>query len=67
MLLADTGRISAPSVSYHALAPILIVLGAALVGVLAEAFVPRAERYAAQLVITVMTTPPPVRVPRSRR
>jgi NADH-quinone oxidoreductase subunit N len=52
-LLADAATIPAPSVSYHSLAPILIVLGAALLGVLAEAAVPRAERYAAQLVITL--------------
>jgi NADH-quinone oxidoreductase subunit N len=45
--------IVAPSLAYHALLPILIVLGAALVGVLAEAFVPRAERASAQLVITL--------------
>ncbi len=48
-LLAAADTINAPSVSYHALAPILIVLGAALVGVLAEAVVPRAERYTAQM------------------
>ncbi|MDT4939036.1 MAG: NADH-quinone oxidoreductase subunit [Pseudonocardiales bacterium] len=52
-MLAATDTIHAPSVSYHALAPILIVLGAAMLGVLAEAAVPRAERYAAQLVITL--------------
>ncbi|MDT4935775.1 MAG: NADH-quinone oxidoreductase subunit [Pseudonocardiales bacterium] len=52
-LLAAADTINAPSVSYHALAPILIVLGAALVGVLAEAVVPRAERYTAQMAITL--------------
>ena len=45
--------IHAPSVSYYALAPILIVLGAALLGVVVEAFVPREERYLAQLVVTI--------------
>jgi NADH-quinone oxidoreductase subunit N len=53
-LLAAADTINAPSVSYHALAPILIVLGAALVGVLAEAVVPRAERYTAQMGITLV-------------
>jgi NADH-quinone oxidoreductase subunit N len=54
LLLAETGEvIHAPSISYHALSPVLIVLGAALLGVLAEAVVPRAERYAAQVVITL--------------
>jgi NADH-quinone oxidoreductase subunit N len=52
-LLSAAPTISAPSVSYHALAPIFIVLGAALVGVLIEAALPRAERYAAQLVISL--------------
>ncbi|HTZ44098.1 MAG TPA: NADH-quinone oxidoreductase subunit NuoN [Jatrophihabitans sp.] len=45
--------IKAPSISYSALAPILIVLGAACAGVLVEALVPRAQRYAAQLLLTV--------------
>jgi len=53
MLLAAPATIHAPSVSYHALAPILIVLGAALLGVLAEALVPRAERYVVQMGITI--------------
>ena len=51
LLAAET--IHAPSVSYHALSPVLIVLGAALLGVLVEAAIPRAERYAAQLVVTL--------------
>ncbi|MBO4205728.1 NADH-quinone oxidoreductase subunit NuoN [Micromonospora echinofusca] len=38
-----------PSIDYAALAPILIMLGAALVGVLIEAFVPRRLRHAVQL------------------
>ncbi|MDP9117583.1 MAG: NADH-quinone oxidoreductase subunit NuoN [Actinomycetota bacterium] len=53
LLLADVAKINAPSVSYHALSPILIVLGAAMLGVLAEAVIPRAERYAAQMVIAL--------------
>ena len=39
--------------SYYALSPILIVLAAALVGVLAEAFAPRESRYGVQVVITL--------------
>ncbi|MEH1012349.1 NADH-quinone oxidoreductase subunit NuoN [Micromonospora sp. CPCC 206060] len=38
-----------PSIDYAALAPILIMLGAALVGVLIEAFVPRRLRHPVQL------------------
>lgn len=40
---------SAPSIEYSLLAPVLIVLGAAVIGVLVEAFAPRRTRYWAQL------------------
>jgi NADH-quinone oxidoreductase subunit N len=40
-----------PSVEYGQLSPMLIVFGVAIVGVLIEAFVPRAGRYLAQLVV----------------
>ncbi|MCW2646181.1 MAG: NADH-quinone oxidoreductase subunit [Pseudonocardiales bacterium] len=53
LLLAETAPIHAPSVAYSSLSPIFIVLGAALVGVLVEALVPRAERYAVQMVVTI--------------
>ena len=46
--------IQAPSIAYHAIAPILIVLGVACLGVLVEAFVPRDERYAAQMFLAVV-------------
>jgi NADH-quinone oxidoreductase subunit N len=42
MTVAAATAIHAPSVSYHALAPILIMLGVALAGVLVEGLVPRA-------------------------
>jgi len=48
-----TAVIKAPSISYAALAPILIVLGAACVGILVEATVPRAQRFNAQLALTL--------------
>ncbi len=48
------GTINTPSISYHALAPIFIVLGAALVGVLAEAVVPRTERFNFQVGIALL-------------
>jgi NADH-quinone oxidoreductase subunit N len=38
-----------PSIDYAALAPILILFGAACVGILAEAFAPRRRRHAVQL------------------
>ena len=45
--------VHAPSISYSALMPILIVLGAACVGVLFEALLPRPARYPAQVGLTV--------------
>ena len=42
-----------PTVEYGLLSPLLIVLGAAIVGVLIEAFVPRRGRYPAQLTVAV--------------
>ncbi|WP_446217907.1 NADH-quinone oxidoreductase subunit NuoN [Micromonospora sp. IBHARD004] len=43
-----------PSIDYAALAPILIMLGAALVGVLVEAFVPRRLRNGVQLALALV-------------
>ena len=40
-LILAADKIAAPSISYWALLPMLILLGAATVGVLVEAFVPR--------------------------
>ena len=45
--------IQAPSIAYVPLLPILIVLGAALVGVVVEAFVPAANRRVAQVAVAV--------------
>ncbi len=45
--------IQAPSIAYGPLLPILIVLGAAAVGVLVEAFVPAARRRLVQVVVAV--------------
>jgi len=43
----------APSLNYAQLAPMLIVLAGALIGVLIEAFAPRASRFSSQLFITL--------------
>jgi proton-translocating NADH-quinone oxidoreductase chain N len=51
-LLADS-TISAPSIEYGQLAPMLVVFGAAVVGVLVEAFAPRPVRRTAQLVLAL--------------
>jgi NADH-quinone oxidoreductase subunit N len=40
-----------PTVEYGLVSPMLIIFGAAIAGVLVEAFVPRQRRYASQLVI----------------
>ncbi|MFJ4920087.1 NADH-quinone oxidoreductase subunit NuoN [Streptomyces sp. NPDC088725] len=47
-------KIPAPTIEYAQLSPTLIVLGAALVGVLVEAFAPRRSRYHAQLFLSVV-------------
>ncbi|MFF4231584.1 NADH-quinone oxidoreductase subunit NuoN [Streptomyces sp. NPDC001820] len=47
-------KIPAPTVEYAQLAPALIVVGAAIVGVLVEAFVPRKVRYHVQVFLTVV-------------
>ncbi|MFJ3934181.1 MULTISPECIES: NADH-quinone oxidoreductase subunit NuoN [unclassified Streptomyces] len=48
------GSIPAPHIEYAQLAPVLIVVGAAVVGILVEAFVPRRARYHTQLFLTVV-------------
>jgi len=45
--------ITAPSVAYSAILPVLVVLGAACVGVLVEAFVPRAARHGVQVLLAL--------------
>ncbi|GLF97471.1 NADH-quinone oxidoreductase subunit NuoN [Streptomyces yaizuensis] len=46
-------RIPAPEIEYAQLAPMLIVVGAAIVGLLAEAFLPRRLRYPTQVGLTL--------------
>ncbi|NUT32240.1 MAG: NADH-quinone oxidoreductase subunit NuoN [Hamadaea sp.] len=46
-------NLSLPPMNYAALAPMLILFGAACVGVLVDAFVPRKGRYGVQLVVTL--------------
>ncbi|MFD1273709.1 NADH-quinone oxidoreductase subunit NuoN [Streptomyces kaempferi] len=47
-------KIDAPKIEYGQLSPTLIVIGAALVGVLIEAFVPRKSRYYTQVFVSVV-------------
>ncbi|MFE0578406.1 NADH-quinone oxidoreductase subunit NuoN [Streptomyces sp. NPDC058874] len=50
---APADRIPAPTIEYAQLAPTLIVVGAAVVGILVEAFVPRRSRYYVQVFLTL--------------
>ncbi|MEU6990044.1 NADH-quinone oxidoreductase subunit NuoN [Streptomyces sp. NPDC046465] len=47
-------KIDAPNIEYGQLSPTLIVIGAAVLGVLIEAFVPRKSRYYVQLFVSVV-------------
>jgi len=51
VLAGPYDKIVGPSLAYHALLPIFLVLGAALLGVLAEAFVPQELRFPVQFGI----------------
>jgi NADH-quinone oxidoreductase subunit N len=53
-LLLAAESIDAPSIDYAALAPMLILFGAACVGVLVEAFVPRVARQQTQVGIALV-------------
>lgn len=46
--------IDAPQIEYAAILPVLILLGAACVGVLVEAFVSKASRWAAQVTLSLL-------------
>lgn len=48
------GKIPAPHIEYAQLSPTLIVLGAAVVGIVVEACVPRRGRYGVQLLLSVV-------------
>ena len=53
-VLLAAGTIPTPSISYSGLLPVLIVLGAACVGVLVEAFLPEESRWAAQTGVALV-------------
>ncbi|MDX8036345.1 NADH-quinone oxidoreductase subunit NuoN [Lentzea sp. BCCO 10_0856] len=55
LLVAQAQTIEAPEIDYGALAPMLIVLGAACISVLLEALLPKHQRWAVQLVLTLVT------------
>ncbi|MEU3460923.1 NADH-quinone oxidoreductase subunit NuoN [Streptomyces sp. NPDC006733] len=47
-------KIPAPKIEYAQLSPVLIVFGAAIVGILVEAFLPRRSRYLGQIAVSVV-------------
>ena len=49
------GTFTSPILNYAMLAPILVVLAGAVVGVLIEAFAPRKSRPSSQLALSVFT------------
>jgi len=55
-VVSDAGaKFDLPSVNYAAIAPILIIFGAAIVSVLVEAFAPRKARRNLQLIIVIVS------------
>ncbi|ACU40466.1 NADH-quinone oxidoreductase subunit NuoN [Actinosynnema pretiosum subsp. pretiosum] len=53
-ILAQVERLTVPEIDYGAVAPVLVILGAACVSVLLEAFLPKQSRWPAQVVLTVL-------------
>jgi NADH-quinone oxidoreductase subunit N len=53
-VLIQAQPVQIPSIDYGAIAPLLIVLGAACFSVLLEAFVPRSARWSAQFGLTML-------------
>ncbi|MEJ7634562.1 NADH-quinone oxidoreductase subunit NuoN [Aeromicrobium sp.] len=51
----DLPQISAPDIEYALLAPLFIIAGAAVLGVIVEAFWPRGTRFLAQVVLAVVS------------
>lgn len=52
-VLAQT-KVEVPPIDYAAIAPVLVVLGAACLGVLVEAFLPRHQRWGAQVGLSLL-------------
>ncbi|QDQ91456.1 NADH-quinone oxidoreductase subunit NuoN [Rhodococcus sp. WB9] len=53
LVLAQSSTLRAPDIEYGQLAPMLIVFGVAVAGVLVEAFLPRRGRYSSHLVLAL--------------
>jgi NADH-quinone oxidoreductase subunit N len=52
--VSTLAQVNAPSIAYGLILPMLIVFGAGVLGVLVEAFAPRAVRYGAQVGISLV-------------
>jgi NADH-quinone oxidoreductase subunit N len=52
--LAQVPLLQAPAIDFGAIAPVLVVLGAACLSVLVEAFVPRSARWSAQVGLSLL-------------
>ena len=52
-ILFNPAAVTAPQVNYPAILPVLFVLGGACLGVLVEAFLPRHQRWAVQVALSV--------------
>lgn len=53
-VLTQAPQLTVPPIDYGAVAPLLIILGAACVAVLIEAFLPRHQRWPAQVVLSLV-------------
>ena len=53
-VLAQQEQVTVPPIDYGALAPLLVVLAAACAAVLVEAFLPRHQRWPAQVGLSVV-------------
>jgi NADH-quinone oxidoreductase subunit N len=53
-VLAQVTPLNAPAIDYGAIAPLLIILVAACLAVLVEAFLPRHQRWPAQVVLSIL-------------
>ena len=51
--LAQVEQVTAPPIDWGAMAPLLVVLGAACVAVLVEAFLPRHQRWPVQVGLSI--------------
>jgi NADH-quinone oxidoreductase subunit N len=54
-VIAQAPALEAPPIDYGAISPLLIVLGAACISVLVEAFLPRHQRWPVQVALSLLT------------